>query len=509
MLLHELFEESSRRFADRPAVVQGEAGVAYRDLAARVNGLARHLRANGIRRGERVLLLLENSAEYVASYFGVMKAGAIAVPLGAHVSERRLKKVIGDCSPAGAICRRNDASALAQAAAGNPPIRVVVGVDSLGEIPGGGGNPGGGLVSVDESDVALILYTSGTTGDPKGVMLTHRNLVANAESIVKYLGLTADDKVMAVLPFHYAYGNSLLTTHMLVGGSLVVENSFVYPNVILDRMEKDKVTGFSGVPSTFSILLRRSNIKRRNFPSLRYVTQAGAAMPPKLARELADALPAAKIFVMYGQTEATARLSYLDPSDLFRKAGSIGKAIPGVTLTVKRDDGRQAAFGEVGELVARGDNIMAGYWNRPEETAQVLKEDGLHTGDMAWMDGEGYFFICGRASEMIKSGAHRIGPKEVENVLCELDGVAEAAVVGMPDDILGEAVKACIVKSEGSGITHGDVLRHCAARMEAYMVPKKVEFLEELPRTPAGKVDKGALTATGNGVITAPRPVCR
>ncbi len=298
---------------------------------------------------------------------------------------------------------------------------------------------------------------------------------------------------MVILPFHYSYGNSLLTTHVMAGASLVLENSFVFPNVVLDRIEEERVTGFAGVPSTFAILLNRSNLRKRAFPSLRYVTQAGGAMSPKLAGDLREALPGTDVFIMYGQTEATARLTYLDPSELLRKAGSIGKAIPGVRITLRKEDGAPASSGEVGEIVAEGDNVMAGYWNSPAETEAVLKDGRLHTGDLAQEDEEGFLYIVGRRSEMIKTAGHRVSPKEIEDVISGIPGIHEAAVVGVQDEMLGQAIRAFVVCDPGVDLAARDVLKHCSESLEPFLVPRDVVFLDGLPKSSSGKVDRAVL----------------
>ncbi len=324
-------------------------------------------------------------------------------------------------------------------------------------------------------------------------MLTHANLVANTRSIVQYLELTDQDRAMAVLPFFYVYGNSVLLTHVAVGGTLVVNQSFVYPNLILEQMLAEQVTGFSGVPSTFAILLHRSGIREHAFPHLRYVTQAGGAMSPRHAAQIREVLPATDVYIMYGQTEASARLSYLPPADLERKAGSIGIAIPGVTLQVLDPQGKPVAVGEVGEIVARGPNVMAGYWGKPEDTAQVLRAEGLWTGDLARVDDEGYLTIVSRKSDMIKSGAHRLAPKEIEEILLEHPAVHECAVVGTPDEILGEAIQAVVVLKDGAPCTEKELVHHCRRNLPAFKVPHAVEFRDELPKTASGKIQKNKL----------------
>jgi acyl-coenzyme A synthetase/AMP-(fatty) acid ligase len=298
---------------------------------------------------------------------------------------------------------------------------------------------------------------------------------------------------MVVLPFFYSYGNSILMSHFAVHATLVVHQNLVYPNSVLDMMKKENVTGFSGVPSTYAILLNRSSIRNHRFPNLTYLAQAGGAMSPKLAQELKTILPDVNIFIMYGQTEASARLSYLDPHKLLLKAGSIGKAIPGVTLHLLKPEGKPVTVGETGEIVAQGENIMAGYWEDPAATKSVLREEGLWTGDLARIDDEGYLYIVSRKSELIKSGAHRIGPKEIEEVILEHESVHEVAVFGIEDEILGEAIKACIVLKDHAACTKKQMMRHCRQNLPAYKVPHHFEFLKQLPKTASGKIKKNEL----------------
>lgn len=353
--------------------------------------------------------------------------------------------------------------------------------------------PHGGTARTSDSDLAQITYTSGTTGQPKGVMLRHANLMANTASIIQYLHLNEDERHMVVLPFFYSFGNSILLSHFAVHASMVVHQSLVYPNVVLDLMIREKATGFSGVPSTYAIILNRSALSSYSFPHLRYCTQAGGAMSPKLAQMLKALLPHVSIYIMYGQTEACARLSYLEPQELLRKAGSIGKAIPNVTLDVLNQDGRPVKPGEVGEIVARGNNIMAGYWEDPEATKMVLKKEGLWTGDLARMDEEGYLYIVSRKSDMIKSGAHRIAPKEIEDSILEHEAVHEVAVLGVDDEILGEAIRACIVLKEGKACNKKEIQAHCHKKLPVYKVPHQVIFCEQLPKTSSGKIKKNEL----------------
>jgi acyl-CoA synthetase (AMP-forming)/AMP-acid ligase II len=352
---------------------------------------------------------------------------------------------------------------------------------------------------VSSEELAAVVYTSGSTGRPRGVMLSHRNFLANARSIVQYLALTARDRVLCVLPLYYVYGLSLLHTHLMAGGSVVLENRGAFPTLILDSMERHQVTGFAGVPSTFALLLHRSSFDGLSLPRLRYVTQAGGAMPPTLIAEWLARGPQVPFYVMYGATEAAARLTYLAPADLRHKMGSIGRPIPNVDITVVTDDDRVASPGEVGELVARGENVGQGYWNDAAETAQRFTPLGYRTGDMGYADAEGFLFLVGRRHDMIKAGAHRVAPGEIEDVLHGHPAVLEAAVVGAPHPILGEAPIAFVVLR--APMLHPDrVLRgFCSTRLPSYKIPLRVVPRSTLPKLEgSGKLNRAALRSAAS-----------
>ena len=496
---------SAEKFPEKQVLLHGSRSLTYRELADAALAQAAWLTSLTLEKGFRGAILSDDPFEYVQAYFAIQLAGGISVGLNTQTSERSLKTVLNDSAasvlftqkkfhhyldnPASQLSLRfvvseNTAERRQQTAVWVERERTIS--DALQPIE---------LPLVKPDDIAQIIYTSGTTGSPKGVMLRHANLAANTASIISYLQLTEHDRVMAVLPFFYSYGNSVLLTHIAAAGSLVVNQNFLYPNVILDEMAAREVTGFSGVPSTFALLLNRSALRKYQFPKLRYITQAGAAMSPNLAGQLQEVFPQVAIFIMYGQTEAAARLSYLPPDDLERKMGSIGRAIPGVTLKLLDREGSPVPDGETGEIVAVGENIMAGYWNRPQETEQVLRPEGLRTGDLARMDKEGYFYIVSRKSDMIKSGSHRIAPKEIEEIIHEHEAVHEVAVVGVEDDILGETIKACVVLKQGYECGEKEMIRFCRKNLPAFKVPQKVVFLDELPKTATGKIKKSELMA--------------
>jgi len=276
-----------------------------------------------------------------------------------------------------------------------------------------------------------------------------------------------------------------------VGGSLVVDPRFRYPETVLQRMQATECTGFAGVPSHFQILLRKSGLRKKRFPHLRYVQQAGGHLAPFFIRELREALPNTQVFVMYGQTEATARLSYLAPEMLEKKLGSIGKGIPGVKLCVQNESGGEVSIGEVGEIVAEGENVARGYWRAPEESATSFRNGKLYTGDLATVDQDGFIYLVDRAKDFLKCGGKRVSCRQLEDQLLEFDALLEAAVIGVPDDVLGEAVKAFVVpqQADSKGLA-GRLHLFCKERMPLELIPREIVVLDALPKNSSGKVLK-------------------
>jgi acyl-CoA synthetase (AMP-forming)/AMP-acid ligase II len=506
MLVHDFLRRSAERTPDAVAVIEPTARATYAEVNRLANRAGNALVAAGVKRGDRVVLAIDDGIESLACYFGAMKAGAVAVPLPHGPHNDRFARAVEDCSPAAAIVNPSTA--------GDPPVAAVLGripaVFVTKPVPGSArpaldvAFPGWSAaldaasdaepqVRMIDLDLAAIIYTSGSTGAPRGAMLSHLNIRSNTNSIVEYLHLTSADRVMCVLPFYYVYGLSLVHTHIAVGGSVIVDMRFAFPNVVLKSMQEHRATGFAGVPSTFALLMHRSNLTKMEFPHLRYVTQAGGGMPPARIREWLDKGPKAAFYVMYGATEASARLTYLEPADLQRKLGSIGRGIPNVEILVVNDEGDLARQGEVGELVARGSNISSGYWNNAEETAERFGPLGYRTGDLGYADAEGFLYLVGRKHDMIKVGAHRVGAKEIEDVLNEHPAVSEAAVVPVQHEILGEAPLAFIATRQNVAPDISDILAFCRSRLQAHKVPVDFVTLPSIPKSGIGKIDKLSL----------------
>jgi long-chain acyl-CoA synthetase len=491
--------ETVARAPHSPVLISGANRISYSTLWSRVMAAAVSLQ--GLRQGDRVALLLENSVDYVAAYYGALAAGGVAVALNHSGRAYEIETWVKHCGARWlfADAGHPDFAALVESMSGH--CRIVARVtDVAGVEPWPTEESVGAVtpVEVQPHDHAAIIYTSGTTGRPKGVTLTHGSIAANTAAIVDYLGLSSTDRVMNVLPFFYAYGSSVLHSHLWTGASIVLENSMAFPRHVLARMVEERVTGFPGVPSTFAMLLQSADLRTLDLSTLRYVTQAGGAMPRERILKLRDALPQAKVFIMYGQTEATARLTYLPPHDLDRKLGSVGIPVRGVELQIRDDQGTVLPALRAGEVCARGPNVMCGYFADESASAVALRDGWLHTGDNGYLDADGYLFLEGRRSDIIKSGAHRINPAEIEEVIATVPGVADVAVVGVADDLLGEVIKALITVRDGQTVDELALKRHCSERLAKYKVPKMVEFVASLPRTTSGKIMRYRLRGDGH-----------
>ena len=504
--IHGLLERTADRFGDAVGLVHGEHSWTWSELEAEANRVANLLAERGVARGDRVGLLADNGHAYVTSYFGILKAGGCCVSLNAGNKAASHRTMLADAGAVALITRASQVRKnFPDIIQGLPDLKSVV-LDRRApawELPDGTIALADDLAAMPATrpaigtgpdDLATILYTSGSTGVPRGVTLLHRNLLANTRQILAYLELDSGDSVLVVLPFHYSFGKSLLLTHTAVGARLVVDNRFAYPATIVDSLAEHRVSGFSGVPSTYAILAARTDFLDRPLPDLRYLTQAGGGMAPVLTRRLMESFAGrARLFVMYGQTEASARLSWVPPRMLEEKLGSIGQGIPGVDLSVRRPDASECDVDEVGEVVARGENIMQGYWQDPRETELVLRDGALYTGDLGRRDADGFIYLVDRVKNMIKAGANRVSAKEVEDAIAEVAGVIEACVVGVPDELLGEAIEAHVVASPGSGLEEKTIMSHLRDRLPLFKIPRNVRFHDDLPKNSAGKVLKAAL----------------
>lgn len=507
MRVHEFLERSATRSPDKTALVSCSRRITYRELDEGANRLATALADSGVERGDRVVVLLENSPETVISIFGICKADAVFVVVNPTTKPDKFAYILDNCRATACITHRDRWRSLEAAAGAVPSLRAAVLVG--GTVPSGGAPR---LYAWDEAlrgaspdrppsrsidiDLASLIYTSGTTGHPKGVMLTHRNIVAASTSITTYLENVESDIILDVLPLSFDYGLYQVLMAAQFGGTVVLEKSFTYPYVIIELLKRERITGFPIVPTIAAILLRMNGTNTERFEDLRYITNTAAALPVSHIRRLGEIFPTAKIYSMYGLTECK-RVSYLPPEELERRPTSVGRGMPNVEVyLVDGEDRIITAPGVAGELVVRGANVMKGYWDLPEETAAALRpgrhpwERVLYTGDLFTMDEEGFLYFVSRKDDIIKSRGEKVSPREVENVLYGMQEIVEAAVVGVPDEILGEAVKAYIVPADGAEITAEEIIARCKGRLEDFMVPKFIEFKASLRKTPSGKISK-------------------
>lgn len=511
-LLQDYLSRSASRLGSKVALVCAGERLSYRELEERSNALALALTEGGVARGDRVIVFADNTAETAIAFWAVLKAGAVVSIVSPLTKSEKLAYLIADCRPAALITdahlldawlepsrsahlrcvivsgRIDDATAarlprllrweqaLARAERRRPPPRRNI-----------------------DLDLAAIIYTSGSTGEPKGVMLSHRNMLAAASSIAGYLDIRQDEVVLGVLPLSFDYGLYQMIMAFRQGARLVLERSFTYPAQVLKRVVEEGVTGFPGVPTMFALLAEMKTLTDYDLSKVRYVTNTAAALPLKHIAALKGLFPGARIFSMYGLTECK-RCSYLPPEDLERKPGSVGIAIPNTEMWIVDEEGRRVAPNTVGQLVIRGATVMQGYWEKPEATARRLRpgplpgERVLYTGDYCRMDDEGYLYFVGRMDDMIKSRGEKVSPREVECVLVDVPGVREAAVIGVPDERLGQAVKAYVVLESGVSLSARELQRRCLERLESYLVPQQIQFVAQLPRTDSGKISKTGLS---------------
>jgi amino acid adenylation domain-containing protein len=507
MLLHQVFQQTARRVPRRVALIADARRVSFEELDHESDALAAGLQRTGVLRGDRVATLLDNSIEAVVSMLAILKAGAVFMPISPLTKSEKLDFLLKDAGAVSLITQSNLHDVYSEAMAGSRRLRscIVAGgppsgraglaVDygvtvAEGEAPAASG--------VIDADLAAIVYTSGTSGQAKGVMLTHANIVAATESICAYLPIVEDDVILCVLPVAFNYGLSQLLLCFATGCSVVLERSFAFPVQVLERMVHERATVFPAVPTVYAMLLGLKCLGDFDLNGLRILTNAGAALSEPHLLALRRLLPRARIYPMYGQTECV-RITYLEPEEVDRRPGSVGRGMPNQEHWLVDENGKRLPPGSIGELVVRGSHLMRGYWQRPEETERKLRpgpvpgERVLHTGDLFRSDAEGYLYFIGRQDDIIKCRGEKVSPKEVESALYALEGVLEAAVVGVPDPVLGQAIKAFIALRPGHSYTEREIKRHCLSRLESFMVPQQVAFVAELPKTDNGKIRKAGL----------------
>lgn len=508
MRVEHFLEQSAARFPDKTALVAGGRRISYAELDLEASRVASGLIALGLKRGDRTVIFMDNVWEAVVSIFAVLKAGGVFSPVNASTKADKLAFILNNCRASAVLTQARLAPVVRDALVQAPSVAITVvaqaGADDEAVVPmserfealarGDYGDHACRSPGI-EVDLAMLIYTSGSTGFPKGVMMTHQNVVAAATSITTYLENTSDDIILNALPISFDYGLYQVLMAARMGATLVLEKSFTFPAAIFKRIREEAVTGLPLVPTMAAIILQMRDLAPGDYPSLRYLTNTAAALPPAHIGRLRQLFPTATVFSMYGLTECK-RCTWLPPSELDHKPGSVGIAIPGTEAYVVRDNGERALPGEIGELVIRGPHVMKGYWENEEATAKALRqgpypwEKVLYTGDLFKADEDGFLYFVGRKDDIIKTKGEKVSPKEVENVLYALPGIREAVVIGVPDPVLGSALRAVIATETDANLTEADVIRHCARHLEDFMVPRQIEFRAELPKTDTGKISR-------------------
>ena len=506
--------KAARSHPGKAAIIHGDREIGYAELDLAVDRFAAALTGEaGLVNGERCVIFMDNRIEAAVGVFGTLRAGGVFCVINPTTKADKLAYVLADCEASVLFTQASLVHVAMEAARKAPGVRQVVVVNEAAtELPPGAVDYGTFVSrSLDEPlaavgidiDLAMLVYTSGSTGFPKGVMMTHANINHAATSVTTYLQARSDDVVLSVLPLSFDYGLYQLLMCVKMAATLVLEKSFAFPQKILPLLASRQVTGFPIVPTMAALIVQLRNFNPEWARSVRYLTNTAAALPPAHILQLQQVFPNARIYSMYGMTESK-RCTWLPPEQLAIRPDSVGIAIPGTEVWVADERGTAVPAGVVGELVVRGGHVMQGYWNNEEATARVLKpgrypwEKVLHTGDLFRMDGEGFLYFVGRKDEILKSRGEKVSPKEVENVLYAMPGVREAALVGVPDEMLGQLLKAIVV-TDDTAIDARSVIAHCRAHLEEFMVPREVEFRDALPRTGTGKIRRSVLQAEADG----------
>jgi amino acid adenylation domain-containing protein len=507
MLIQEALKKTTKNIPDKTALKFKDLSYSYLTISKKSNQIARGLKKLGVERGNRVLIYLPNCTEVILGLYGIIKADAIFVIINTDTKFDKLKYIINNCGAKYLITTSTVFKS-------EKEIKILIDeIPTLKNIIFKDNNYTNfpsisdfyNLDSDDfkyqniDIDIAGLIYTSGSTGFPKGVMMTHLNIMSASNSIIKYLRNTPDDIILDILPLSFDYGLYQVFMCFTFGGTLILHDNMVYYYQVIQLLNKDNISGFPGVPTVFSLLMKMKNIEKYLLPNLRYITNTGAVFPVSLINKIRKIWPHIQIYSMYGLTECK-RVSYLEPEEIDVRPDSVGKAMPNQEVFIVDEKGNNLGANQVGELVIRGASVMQGYWADPTATNERIKQGRyplerlLYSGDLFKMNNEGYLYFIGRKDELLKIKGERVFPKEIENILYQLSFVQEAAVIGVPDEIWGNYVKAFIVLKDQNKIPAKDkIILFCRKKLESYAVPKEVVFIKNLPKSIHGKIDKNQL----------------
>ncbi len=519
MLLQDTLENSRMRYQDKTALVGENRRVRYAEADDTANRIGRGLVENGVRRGDRVLIFTRDRVEAVLSLFGVLRAGAAFTVIPDTGRAPYIEHLSRVTEPSAVLVDPDLLHILEEAGVTRTPARIIL-TRPPGEgreIPYDSTEDFGTLpadkppVRAIDLDLASLIFTSGSKGSPKGIMLTHLNMVAAARSISRYIGNTPDDVILNVLPLSFDYGLYQVLMAFLFGGTVVLEPSFAYPVRILQLIQNEGITGFPVLPTVCAILERLQIFREGSFPGVRYVTNTGAALPPVSIQALRRSFPNAKVFSMYGLSECK-RVSYLPPEEIDTRPLSVGKAMPNCEVWLVDEKGLRLPDGSTGELVVRGSNVALGYWRMPEETIRTFRpgslpgERTLYTGDIFRTDEDGYLYFLGRRDDMLKCRGQKVSPREIEDAVLRLPGVLEAVAVGYPDPVLGHAIRLYLVSEEGLERSSDEIRKYLQSQLEDFKVPKVIEICRELPRNSSGKADRLMLSGAAEKLMETASP---
>jgi acyl-CoA ligase (AMP-forming) (exosortase A-associated) len=504
-LLHHLFMNSSRRVPEKVAIADSTRNLTYRQVEETAGGISEWLAQAGIRKGDRVAFYLDHDVYQALVIIGISASGAVFVPVNSLLYPQQVQHILCDSETRYLLTTRALYSKIESIHKDCPTVQTVCFVEELSCL----GELKRNTDSI-ENDLAAILYTSGSSGRPKGVMLSHKNLIAGCWIVSEYLELTEKDRLLGILPLSFDYGLNQLIT-MLAQGGFYQFHTFVVPNQIVDALSRYEITGLAGIPTIWALLVR-STLAKTKLPHLRYITNSGGAVPLKVLTFLRNALPSKRIYLMYGLTEAF-RSTYLSPEQLDQRPTSMGKAIPNTEIMVLDENGEICGDNQIGQLVHRGPTVSLGYWKRPEENQKRFRylpltvgdqatERVVFSGDLVKRDEEGYLYFMGRNDSMIKCSGNRISPGEVEEVLFATGLLLEAAAIGIPDEVAGQVIKVFIVPKEQTNNQEAlsqSVLDYCAQHMPSFMIPRHVQVVVALPKTSNGKVDYPSLKKDYHG----------
>jgi long-chain acyl-CoA synthetase len=485
--LASLLANSAEKGGDRIAVKLDDLEVNYSVLDEGAKRVAGMLREKGVEAGDRVGIMLPNVPYFPTVYYGILRAGGVVVPMNVLLKGREVEFYLSD-PDAKLLFAWHDFAEAAETGAEKAGTEVVLVKPGEFEELVGGQDPLEELAERAADDTAVILYTSGTTGKPKGAELTHSNMKTNAEIAGELIEVSDDDVELGALPLFHSFGQTCNMNGAIAVGAMMTQLPRFDPDKALEIIERDKVTIFQGVPTMYNAMLHSDKRDDFDTSTLRFCMSGGSAMPEELMRNFEEAFDC-KILEGYGLSETSPVASFNHP-DRERKPGSIGTPIRGVEMKLVDDDGNDLDEGEVGEIAIKGHNVMKGYWNRPDATEEVMKDGWFHTGDMGKIDEDGYFFIVDRKKELIIRGGYNVYPREVEEVLYEHPAVQEAAVIGVDDEKMGEEVGAAVVLKKGEDVSEDDLRSYVKENVANYKYPRKIWFCDELPKGPTGKILK-------------------